>query len=70
MPKEGELVDDYCTRVSDLGTPVSEDGMKVCERLDTEINKRDQDQRHMHIYNDWNGWAMSEVMSNLVCKPI
>jgi hypothetical protein len=69
VPKEGELIDEYCTRVSDLGIPVSEDGMKVCEKLDTELSKRDQNERHMHIYEDWNGWAMSEVMSNLVCKP-
>jgi hypothetical protein len=55
--------------VSDLGIPVSEDGMKVCEKLDTEMSKRDQNQNHTHIYEDWNGWGMSEVMSNLVGNP-
>ena len=66
MPKHGELMDEYCYRVSDLGIPVSEDGMKVCEKLDKEYEKRDQDIRGMCIYNDWNGWGMGEVMENLV----
>ena len=66
MPKPGELMDEYCYRVSDLGIPVSEEGMHVCEKLDKEYSKRDQDERDMFIYNDWNGWAMSEVMENLL----
>jgi hypothetical protein len=66
MPKNGELIDEFCDRVSDLGIPVSEDGMKVCEKLDDEYEKRDQDARDMHIFNDWNGWGMSEVMENLL----
>ena len=43
MPKEGELLNPWCERVSDMGFPVSEDGMKTCEKLDSEMNKRDQD---------------------------
>jgi hypothetical protein len=66
MPKAGELMDEYCSRVSDLGIPVSEDGMNICEKLDAECKKRDQDARGMYIYNDWNGWGMSEVIENLV----
>lgn len=66
MPKVGELIDEYCHRVSDLGLPVSDDGMKVCEKLDKEYEKRDQEERGMHIYTDWNGWAMSEIMVNMV----
>ena len=70
MPKAGELIDEYCYRVSDLGIPVSEDGMKVCEKLDKECEKRDQDSRGMCISTDWNGWAMSEVMENLVSTEV
>lgn len=65
MPKMGELLDEYCYRVSDLGIPVSEDGMKVCEKLDKEEEKRNQDGRNLHLYQDWNGWGMNEVMENL-----
>ncbi|KAH6716795.1 hypothetical protein BKA61DRAFT_600429 [Leptodontidium sp. MPI-SDFR-AT-0119] len=64
MPEDGQLIDEFCTRVSDLGIPVTEDGMKLCEKLDTEYRKRDQDEHAMHIYNDWNGWGMSELLEN------
>ncbi|KAH7314176.1 hypothetical protein BKA65DRAFT_516287 [Rhexocercosporidium sp. MPI-PUGE-AT-0058] len=64
MPEDGQLIDEFCTRVSDLGIPVSEDGMSLCEKLDREYRKRDQDAHDMHIYNDWNGWAMSELLEN------
>jgi hypothetical protein len=70
MPKDGELMNEYCFRVSDLGIPVSEDCMKVCEKLDKEFEKRDQDEKGMCIYNDWNGEAMSEVMVNLVSHTL
>jgi hypothetical protein len=66
MPKVGQLIDEFCYRVSDLGIPVSEDGMMLCEKLDKEFQKRDQDERGLHICNDWNGYAMSEVMLNFV----
>ncbi len=66
MPKDGELMDEYCNRVSDLGIPVSEGGAELLEKLDKEVEKRDQDSRGLFIYNDWNGWGMSEVMENLV----
>lgn len=70
IPKHGELVDEYCNRVSDLGIPVSEDGMKVCEKLDKECEKRDQEIREMCIYTDWNGWGISEVFCNLVSGEV
>ena len=67
MPKPGELIDPYCERVSDLGIPVSDEGMEICQsKLDDEMEKRDQDARGMHIYTDWNGWGMAEVLENLV----
>jgi hypothetical protein len=66
MPAVGVLIEDFCDRVSDLGLPVSEDGMKMCEHIDKEMNKRDQEEKMMHICNDWNGWGMGEVMENLV----
>ncbi|KAH8586500.1 hypothetical protein B0O99DRAFT_644372 [Bisporella sp. PMI_857] len=66
MPKEGELLDNRCDRVSDLGIPVSEEGMVLLEELDNEVEKRDQDRLNMHIANDWNGWGMSECFENYV----
>jgi hypothetical protein len=66
MPKEGQLLDEFCYRVSDLGFPVSEEGMELCQKLDKEQEKRDQDRLGMFIYNDWNGWGISEAMENFV----
>jgi hypothetical protein len=66
MPKKGQKIDKFCLRVSDLGLPISEDSMKLCMKLDKESAKRDQDAKGLHIFNDWNGYAMQEVMSNLV----
>lgn len=48
LPKDGELIDEFCYRVSDIGIPVSEDGMNVCEKLDKEKEKGNQDSRGMH----------------------
>ncbi len=64
MPKEGELIAPWLDRVSDLGIPVTEAGMEMCRKLSTECEKRDQNSKGIYIYNDWNGWGMSEVMSN------
>lgn len=38
----------------------------MLEKMETEYAKRDQDKRDMYIYEDWNGWGMSEVMTNMV----
>jgi hypothetical protein len=43
MPKKGELVDNWCDRVSDLGVPVSEEGADLLQKLDNEVEKRNQD---------------------------
>lgn len=66
VPKKGELVDAWCDRVSDMGIPVSEEGAELLKALDTEVEKRNQDRLGMHIYEDWNGWGMSEAFSNYV----
>jgi len=52
--------------VSDLGFPLSEEGAELLENLDKEVEKRDQDRFDMHIYNDWTGWGISEVLENYV----
>jgi len=49
-----------------LGFPLSEEGSELLENLDKEVEKRDQDGFDMHIYNDWNGWGISEVLENYV----
>ncbi|KAE9382072.1 hypothetical protein N431DRAFT_322180 [Stipitochalara longipes BDJ] len=64
LPKKGELIDAWCDRVSDMGIPVSEEGAELLQTLDKEVEKRNQDRLGMYIYNDWNGWGMSEVFSN------
>lgn len=66
LPKENQLLDEFCDRVSDLGFPLSEEGGELLENLDKEVEKRDQDRFDMHIYNDWNGWGISEVLENYV----
>jgi hypothetical protein len=68
MPKLGELVDGWCDRVSDMGFPVSEEGAELLQKLDKEVEKRNQDNLNMHIYEDWNGWGMSECFENYVCS--
>lgn len=50
-----------------MGFPLSEEGAELLENLDKEAEKRDQDRFDMHIYNDWNGWGISEVLENYVC---
>lgn len=66
MPKDGEVLDGWCNRVSDLGIPLSEEGGDLLEKLASEVEKRDQDRLNMYIYNDWNGWGMSEAFVNYV----
>jgi len=59
-------MDAWCDRVSDVGIPVSEEGAELLQTLDNEVEKRNQDRLGMHIYEDWNGWGMSEAFSNYV----
>jgi hypothetical protein len=66
MPKEGEPLNNWCDRVSDMGIPVSEEGRAILERLEKEEEKRNADVNDVILWTDWNGWGMSEVMENLV----
>ncbi len=49
-----------------MGFPLSEEGAELLENLDKEVEKRDQDRFDMHIYSDWTGWGISEVLENYV----
>ncbi|CAG8950185.1 hypothetical protein HYFRA_00008422 [Hymenoscyphus fraxineus] len=66
MPADGEKIDTWVDRVSDLGIPVSEAGGAILEKLSDGAEKRDQDARNMYIYEDWNGWGVSEIMSKML----
>jgi hypothetical protein len=66
LPEEGELLDSSWDRVSDLGIPLSEEGEQLLQTLGQEEEKRNQDMFHMSIYNDWNGWGLSECFENFV----
>jgi len=67
VPKKGErLTTEWIERVSDMGFPISTEGREILQKLDKECEKRNQDFHDIYIYNDWNGWGMSEVMENLV----
>lgn len=70
MPNAGEPLGDFRYRVSDLGFPISEEGMQMVQKLRKEQEKRDQDGKGMFIYNDWNGQGMSELMENFVSCTI
>jgi hypothetical protein len=67
LPKKNQLMDEFCHRVSDLGFPLSEEGAELLQKLDKEEEKRNQDRLDMYIYNDWNGWGISECFENYVC---
>jgi len=62
VPEEGQRMDSFCDRVSDLGIPVSDEGRKALEKLDKEVKNRNQDRLDMHIYEDWNGWGVRSVL--------
>lgn len=67
LPKPGEqLGDEWCSRVSDMGFPVSEEGVELAQNLDKERDKRNQDFHDTYIYNDCNGYGTSEAVQNFV----
>jgi hypothetical protein len=70
LTKPGELGRDFRYRVSDLGFPVSEEAMNMWMKLNQEQDKRDQDRRYIHIFDDWNGNGISELLDNFVSLPI
>lgn len=52
--------------VTDDGFPVTQAGMKLFFELNQEVYKRDQDSHNMHIYNDFSGYGVTEVLENMV----
>lgn len=60
--------DDVSTprEVNDKGFPITKDGMDKFMYLIKEIDYRDQDIYHMHIYNDWTDYGVTEVLENMV----
>ncbi|KUJ09407.1 uncharacterized protein LY89DRAFT_657758 [Mollisia scopiformis] len=66
MPADGELMEPYYDRVSDLGIPVTELGGDKLDKFVDECENRNQDIEGLYIYNDWSGWGVSEVMENML----
>lgn len=46
---------------------VTSNGWKLIKKLQGELAKRDQDLHDMHIFNDFTGHGIQEVMENKVC---
>ncbi|TGO13169.1 hypothetical protein BTUL_0075g00140 [Botrytis tulipae] len=67
LPNPGEtLSEEWCSRVSDIGFPLSQDGVELAQKLDKERDKRNQDHYDVHIYNDFNGYGSSEAVQNFL----
>lgn len=62
--KDGE--EEHPREVTDKGFPITKAGMDMFLHIIDEQEKRDQDNFHMHIYNDWNGYGLTEVLENLL----
>ncbi|KAF7946086.1 uncharacterized protein EAE97_005124 [Botrytis byssoidea] len=67
LPNPGEtLSEEWCSRVSDMGFPLSQDGVEFAQKLDKERDKRNQDHYDVHLYNDFNGYGSSEAVQNFL----
>jgi hypothetical protein len=44
-------------------------GIDRCDWWQQEALKRNQDEFDMHIYNDFTGYGMHELMENIVSRP-
>jgi hypothetical protein len=65
--KVGEkLTDEMIKQVSDLGYPISEDGLQKLLWPDQEQENRDPDAHNMYIYNDFAGYGITEIFANMV----
>jgi hypothetical protein len=65
--KIGEkLTNEMIKQVSDLGYPISEDGLQKLLWLDQEQENRDPDAHNMYIYNDFAGYGITEIFANMV----
>jgi len=68
MPKPGcTLTQAMIKKVSNMGYPISIDGIEKFEWMIQEQEKREQDMHHMYIYNDFSGYGCSEMIENFVC---
>lgn len=66
FPYDVGLLNELYLRNADLGIPVSNPGALLFENLCDEAEKRDQDIRGLHIYSDWIGWGVTEIMCNFM----
>ena len=61
-----KLTDEMIKKVSDMGYPISEEGLQKLLWLDQEQENRDPDAHDMYIYNDFSGYGTTEVFANMV----
>ncbi|KAF7947921.1 hypothetical protein EAE96_008992 [Botrytis aclada] len=67
LPEPGEeLGEKWCTRVSDIGFPISEDGMKLAQSFDGEQDKRHPNSGAAYVFNDFTGYEFSEAIENFL----
>lgn len=45
---------------------ISKHGHKMFQKMDIDVQKRDQDRFGMHIYSDWTGYGVQEILENWV----
>jgi hypothetical protein len=60
------LTDEMIKKVSDVGYPISQDGLDKFQWKSEEQEKRDQDIHDVYIYNDFSGYGVTEMMDNFV----
>ncbi|TGO46554.1 hypothetical protein BCON_0318g00040 [Botryotinia convoluta] len=67
LPEPGEeLGEKWCNRVSDIGFPISEDGMKLAQKFDGEQDKRHPISAAAYVFNDFTGHGFSEATENFL----
>lgn len=49
---------------------ISKKGIELAQEWTLQQQKRCQDNYDMHIFNDWNGYGISEVIENIVCVHV
>lgn len=49
---------------------ISKKGIELAQEWTLQQQKRCQDNYNMHIFNDWNGYGISEVIENIVCVHV
>ncbi|KAK6600066.1 hypothetical protein H4I96_07392 [Botrytis cinerea] len=67
LPEPGEeLGETWCARVSDIGFPISEEGMKLAQNFDGEQDKRRPNSSAAFMFNDLTGYVFSEAIENFL----